>query len=147
MVHVVCAYLPEKQMPRTFWFFAIIHAAHIMNAIPANIHGHLGSPLLLIQGIGHDKHDSYFHHEKEGDQKRSKTLAHTMDGVIVGRSPTLNARPVYTLCNKQYCKPNSYQINSYWLLGSVYRDIMYDGGLFCTLVIGRGSPYGGEIPS
>ncbi len=27
------AYITEKQMPRTFWFYAIVHAARMMNAI------------------------------------------------------------------------------------------------------------------
>jgi hypothetical protein len=44
MVHVARAYLIEKQMPRAFWFYAIIHAARMMNAIPGKIHGHLASP-------------------------------------------------------------------------------------------------------
>jgi hypothetical protein len=34
MVHMARAYLTEKQMPHTYWFFAITHAARMMNAIP-----------------------------------------------------------------------------------------------------------------
>ena len=55
MVHMAWAYLTEKQMPRLFWFYAIIHAARMMNAIPGKIHGRLVSPFLLVHGVGHDE--------------------------------------------------------------------------------------------
>jgi hypothetical protein len=55
MVHMACAYLTEKQMPRTFWFYAITHATRMINAIPGKLHGHLASPLLLVHGVGHNK--------------------------------------------------------------------------------------------
>ena len=48
MVHMARAYLTEKQMPRAFWFYAIVHAARMMNAIPGKIHGRLASPFLLV---------------------------------------------------------------------------------------------------
>jgi hypothetical protein len=77
MVHMACAYLTEKQMPRTFWFYAIIHATQMKNAIPGTLHGHLASPFLLVHGIGHNERTwvpllslCYFHHEKDGDQQR-----------------------------------------------------------------------------
>jgi hypothetical protein len=34
MVHMACACLIEKQMPRSFWFYAITHAARLMNTMP-----------------------------------------------------------------------------------------------------------------
>jgi hypothetical protein len=56
MVHMACTYLMEKQMPHTYWFFAITHAAHMMNAIPGK-YGNKGlaSPFLLVHGVGHDQ--------------------------------------------------------------------------------------------
>ncbi len=39
MVHMAWAYLTEKQMPRAFWFYAITHAARMMNAIPGKHSG------------------------------------------------------------------------------------------------------------
>jgi hypothetical protein len=141
MVHMARAYLTEKQMPHTFWFYAITHAARMMNAIPGKLHGRLASPFLLVHGVGHDERTwvplfslCYFHHGKDGDQRRLHNQAHTLDGIIIGRSPTSNALLVYNPCNKQYYKPDSYPINSYQLLGFVYRNIKYDGGLFCNLI-------------
>ena len=49
----------------------------------------------------------FFHHEKESDASRSKTQAHTLDGIILGRSPTSNAILVYNPRNQRYYEPDS----------------------------------------
>ena len=147
MVHMARAYLTKKQMPRAFWFYAIVHSAHMMNAIPGKIHGHIASPFLLVHGVGHDEQTwislfsiCYFHHEKDGNMKWSKHQAHSMDGIIVGRSPTSNALLVYNPRNKHDYEPDSYPIDSYRLPCSIYRDLKYDGGLFCSLYHDKNPP-------
>ncbi len=105
---MACAYLTEKHMPHAFLFYAIVHSARMMNAIPGKVHGRIASPFLLIHGVGHDEQMwipffsiCYFHHEKDDDMNHSKHQAHSMDGIIIGRSPTSNALLVYNPCNKQ----------------------------------------------
>jgi hypothetical protein len=56
MVHMACAHLTKKQMPRTFWFYAITHAAWLMKANPGKHSGLLASPFLLVHGVGCDEH-------------------------------------------------------------------------------------------
>ena len=111
-----------------------------MNAIHGKIHGRIASPFLLVHGVGHDEQTwiplfsiCYFPHKKDGNMKHSKHQAHSMDGVIIGRSPTSNALLVYNSRNRQYYEPDSYHIDSYRLPCSIYRDLKYDGGLFCSL--------------
>ncbi len=140
MVHMAHAYLTKKQMPRAFWFYAVVHSARMMNAIPGKILGQIASPFLLIHGVGHDKRTwiplfslCVFHHGKDSNLKHPKHQAHSMDGIIIGRSPMSNALLVYNPRNKQYYEPDSYRINSYHLPGFVYRDMKYNGGLFCSL--------------
>jgi hypothetical protein len=130
MVHMGRTYLTEKQMPRTYWLYAITHAARMMNAIPGKHSGYLASPFLLVHGVGHDEHTwipltslCYFHHIRNGDQTHSKHQAHTMDGIVIGRSPTSNAFLVYNSWNKQYHEPYSYHLDSYRLPTSVYPDV------------------------
>ncbi len=108
MVHMARAYLIEKQMPRWFWFYAITHAAGMMNAIPDKICRRLVSPFLLVHGVGHDPRTwvpifslCYFHHKKDGDISWSKHQAHTMHGIIAGCLSTSNALLVYNPRNKQ----------------------------------------------
>jgi hypothetical protein len=141
MVHMACAYLTKKQMPCTCWFFAITHAACMINTIPCKVHVCLASPFLLLHGVGHNKCTwiplislCFFHHGKESLVKRSKHQAHTLDGIVVGRSSTSNALSVYNPRSKKYYKPDSYRFNSYCLPGSMYPDIKYDGCLFCPLL-------------
>jgi hypothetical protein len=141
MVHMGCAYLTEKQMPRTFWFYAISHAARMMNAVPGMHLGYLAFPFLFVHGVRHDEQTwiplfslCYFHHVHDGNQKRSKHQAHTMDGIVIGRSPTSNALFLYIPWNKQYFEPDSYHLDSYRLPTLVYPDIKYNGGLFYSLV-------------
>jgi hypothetical protein len=135
------AYLTEKQMPRAFWFYAVTHAARMMNAIPISYQGQLASPFLLVHGVGHDERTwvplfslCFFHHERDGDVSRSHHQAHTMDGIVIGRSPTSNALLVYNPRNKKYYEPNDYRIDPYRLPGSAYPTLKYDGGLFVNLL-------------
>ncbi len=98
MVHMACAYITEKQMPCTFWFYAITHAARMMNAIPGKHSGKLTSPFLLVHGVRHNKRTwvpifslAFFHHEKDGNVQRSKHQTHTMGSIVIGHSPTSKA--------------------------------------------------------
>jgi hypothetical protein len=134
-------YLTEKQMPHSFWFYAITHTVRIMNAIPGKFKDLLTLPFMLVHGVGHNVRTwtplfslCYFHHKKDGDNKRSKHMVHTMDGVIVSHSPTSNALMVYIPRNRRYFEPDSYRIDSYQLPGLVYLTLRYDGGLFCSLL-------------
>jgi len=140
MVHMFRAYLTKKQMPRSFWFFSIVHSARMMNAIPGKLHGKLASPFLLVHRVGHDERTwfplfsvCYFHHDRDGAVTYSHTQAHTMDGIAVGRSPTSNALLVYNPRTKRYYEPDSYRLDLYRLPSSVYPYLTYDGGLFCLL--------------
>jgi hypothetical protein len=60
-------------------------------------------------------------------------MAHLMNGVVIGCSLTSIVLMVYNPRNRQYYEPDSYCLDSYCLLGSVYPTLKYDGGLFCFL--------------
>ena len=88
MVRMARAFLTEKQMPRTFWFFAIVEAARRMNTIPGKYKGKLASPFMLVHGVGQDARTwfplfsiCYFNHTKDstptGAVKRSKHQSQT----------------------------------------------------------------------
>jgi hypothetical protein len=109
MVHMSWAYLTEKQMPHTYWYFAIKHTARMMNMILGKYHNKLVSPFMLIHGLHPDRRtwlplflQCYFHHEKDSDASCSKHQAHTLDGIVVGQSSTYNAILVYYSWNQWY---------------------------------------------
>ncbi len=140
MVHMSHAYLMEKQMPRTFWYFSIKHSACMMNMIPGKYKGKLASPFMLIHGVRPDLKTwlplfllCYFHHDKYSNAPHSKNQAHTLDGIVIGRSSTLKALLIYNPQNQQYYEPDSYRLNSYRLPSLVYPSIVYNGGLFVSL--------------
>jgi hypothetical protein len=112
-----------------------------MNAIPGKYKDCLASLFLLVHGVGHNECTwiplfslCYLHHEKNGTNTHSKHMENTMDGVVIGRSPTSNVLMVYNPRNCQYYKPDSYRPHSCWLLESVYPTLKYDSGLFCLLL-------------
>jgi hypothetical protein len=85
------------------------------------------SCLMLAHGVQPDQRTwiplfslCYFHHKKDSDALHSKSQAHTLDGIVIGRSPTSNAVLVYNPCNQRYYKPDSYQIEPYRLPFSMY---------------------------
>jgi hypothetical protein len=144
----------KTSQPHSFWFYAITHAARMMNANPGKFKDCLASPFLLVHGVGHDVctwiplfYLSYFCHKKDGDQSCLKHQVHTMDGVIIGRLPTSNMLLVYNPQNRQYYKPDSYRIDSYQLPGLVYPDMKYDGGLFCLLLSDDNPSFEEKYPS
>jgi hypothetical protein len=112
-----------------------------MNAVRGKHSSRLALPFVLVHGVSHDERTwipffslAYFHHEHDGNQTRSKHQAHTIDGIVMGHSPTSNALLVYNPRNKQYYKPDSYCLDPYCLPSSTYPDIKYNGGLFCYLL-------------
>ncbi len=155
MVHMARVYLTEKQTPRNFCFYAITHAARMMNTIPGKFKDPLALPFMLVHGIGHNIRTwtplfslCYFHHTKNCDDMCTKHMAHTIDGVIVSQSLTLNALMVvvYNPCYHQYYKTDSYQIDSYRLPGSLHSTLRYNGGLFCYLLCDDNPPFEEKYP-
>jgi hypothetical protein len=57
----------------------------------------------------------YFHHKKDSEASRSKSHAHTMDSIVLGRSPTSNAILVYNPRNQCFYKPDSYRLDPFCL--------------------------------
>jgi hypothetical protein len=89
-------------MPHMFWYFAIKHSARMMNMILGKYKGKLASPFILIHGVRPDPRTwlplfllCYFHHNKDSDAPRSKNQAHTLDGIVIRWSSTLNALLLY----------------------------------------------------
>jgi hypothetical protein len=141
MVHMAPAYLTKKQIPCSFWFYAVMHTAWMMNAIPGKHSGCLALLFLLVHSVGHNEHTwvplfslCFFQHKQDGNVQGSHHQAHAMDGIVIGCLPTSNALLVYNPCNKQYYEPNSYRIDPYHHPGSAYPSIKYDDGLFVNLL-------------
>jgi hypothetical protein len=122
MVHMSCAYLAEKQMPCSFWYYLMKHSARMMNMIPGKYRNKLAAPFMLVYGVCPDQRTwlpffliCYFHCMKDNNVQHSKNRAHTLDGIVIGCSPTSNAIVVYNPRNQCYYEPDSYKIDPYQL--------------------------------
>jgi hypothetical protein len=112
-----------------------------MNAIQGNFAGKLASLFLLVHGVGHNKCTwfllfslCYFTHDKDGSTQGAHNQSHTMDGIAIGCSPTLNALVVYNPRTKTYYDPDSYRFDPcypYQLPSLVYPQLQYNDCLFC----------------
>jgi hypothetical protein len=67
----------------------------MMNTIWGKFKDRLALPFMLVHKIGHNIRTwtplfslCYFHHEKDGNDTHTKHMAHTLDGMMVGWSPT-----------------------------------------------------------
>jgi hypothetical protein len=141
MVHMLWAYLIEKQMPHSFWFYSVVHSAHVMNAIPGKLWGKLASSFLLVHGVGDNKRTwfplsslCYFNHDEDVSTQHTHSQSHTMNGIAIGRSPTLNTLLVFNIWTKTYYEPDSYRFVPYRLPSLVYPQLQYNSGLFCYLL-------------
>ena len=78
-------FITEKQVGREFWYFAVCHAAMMINQVP----GQLGLKLTTLFELVHNsKPDSktwfklfsigYFNHDTDNYESRSKNQAHTL---------------------------------------------------------------------
>jgi hypothetical protein len=120
MVHMSHMYLTKKQMPRSFWYYAIKYSARMMNMIPCKYYSKLASLFMLVHGVRLDQRTwltsfliCYFHHEKDSSTQHSKNQAHTLDGIVIGLSHTSNAIVACNPCNQHYYEPDSYKIDPY----------------------------------
>ncbi len=112
----------------------------MVNTIPGKCRTKLASPFMFVPSVHPDPRTwlllfllCYFHHDKDSNASCFKNQAHTLDGIVIGQSSTLNAILVYNPQNQWYYEPNSYRLKPHHIPLSVYPSITYNGGLFVTL--------------
>ena len=92
------AYITEKQVSREFWFFAIRHAAIMINQIPGRLGRRLTTPFELVYGVKPDSSTwfelfsiGYFDHKIDAAASKSNTEVQTLAGIAVGRDEKLQS--------------------------------------------------------
>ena len=79
------AYITDMQMPRAFWFWAIRHAAQVMNCVPCTVDGVKTSSFELVCGIKPD-YRVLFHLFSTSYIKHSSDVTHQCDGIAEATS-------------------------------------------------------------
>jgi hypothetical protein len=136
------AYITEKQVGREFWFYAIRHAAQMINQVPGQMGRKLTSPFELVHGVKPDSSTwfelfsvGYFPHYTKSNETKSKMKAQTIDGIAVGRDELSNTILFYNPVNRQYYRPPIYKLDESRLPITTFpKSIRFDGGLTCGLL-------------
>jgi hypothetical protein len=111
-------------MPKQFWFFALHHAAQVLNYCPCKKNDTLTSSFALINQrhpdfrvIFHLFSVGFFRHMTYGPCAHTQFESHTQTGIAIGRSPDSNAMKFYHPVTKEIYtsadfKPDSSQTTS-----------------------------------
>ena len=85
------AFITENQVGRKFWYFAVQHAAMILNQVPGRLGLKVTTPFELVHKSKTDSKTrfelfsiGYFNHDTDNAESRSKLQAHTLDGIVAG---------------------------------------------------------------
>ena len=143
------AYLTDAGMSRDYWFFAIAHAARMMNYIPGKVDGKLTTSFELVHRVKPNGRTLfplfsivYFSQNKttgtdsdaDASGDRSTFMSRSQVGIAVGRSTKTNALRVYSPSTKQYYEPDTYSFDPSRRPSNEWPDqIQYDGGLYVNL--------------
>ena len=85
------AFITEKQVGREFKYFAVRHAAMMLNQVPGRLGLKLTTPFELVHNSKPNSKTwfelfsiGYYNHDTDNSESRSKLQAHTLDGITVG---------------------------------------------------------------
>ena len=146
MVCMARSFIIEKQVGREFWFFAIKHAAHMLNQVAGRLGRKLTSPFELVYG---EKPDAmtwfelfsvgYFPVERKSGKSASVSQAQTMDdGIAVGRDDQSNTVLFYNPITKKYYSPPIFKLDQSHLPVMLYpHHIRFDEGFVCGPLCNR----------
>jgi hypothetical protein len=155
MVCMARSFIIEKQVGREFWFFAIKHAAHMLNQVAGRLGRKLTSPFELVYG---EKPDAmtwfelfsvgYFPVERKSGKSASVSQAQTMDdGIAVGRDDQSNTVLFYNPITKKYYSPPIFKLDQSHLPVMLYpHHIRFDGGFVCGPLRNRTDPIAEPFP-
>ena len=142
------AYITEKQVGREYWYFAIVHAAIMLNQVPGRLNRKLTTPFELVHGCKPDSKTwfelfsiGYFKRETDNSTSRSNTEDQALDGIAVGRDDRTNTIVFYNPLTKSYYRPPAFKLDEGRLpVTNFPKSIKYDGGLTCGLFRNRTDP-------
>ena len=137
LIQMERAYITEKQFGREFWYFAVCHAAIMLNQVPGRLGLKLATPFELVHDAKQNSKTwfellsiGYFNHETDNTERRSKLQSHTLDGFAVDRDDKSNSIIFYnTITSSYYHLPDSRLDESIPPITNFPNSLRFDGGL------------------
>lgn len=148
LVRMARAFITEKQLGCEYWFYAVKHAALMINQIPGRLGRKLTFPFEMVHGVKPDSSTwfelfsiGYFPHSSENGESKSKSQANSLDGIAVGRDSQTNTVLFYNPVTRQYYRPAVFKLDEGRLPILCFpKSIQFDGGLSCGLVLSNTDP-------
>ena len=148
IIQMARAYITEKQVGREFWYFAIQHAAMMLNNVPGRLGRKLTTPFELVHNQKPDSKTwfelfsvGYFNHSTDNAESRSKSQAQTLDGIAVARDDKTNTITFYNPLTKSYYRPPAFKLDEGRLpVTNFPKSLRFDGGLTCGLLRNKTDP-------
>jgi hypothetical protein len=148
------SYITEKQVGREFWYFAVRHAALMLNQVPGRLGRKLTTPFELVYNKKPDSKTwfevfsiGYFPVESKAGEAASASQSHSMDGIAVGRDDQSNTILFYNPITKKYYSPPVFKLEQSHLPVMLYpKNIRYDGGFVCGPLRNRTDPVTEPFP-
>ena len=106
---MVREFITEKQVGREFWYFAVRHAAMILNQVLGQLSLKLATPFELVHNSKPNSKTwfelfsiGYFNHDTDNANIRSKLQAHTLYSITVGKGDRSNSIIFYNPVTSSY---------------------------------------------
>jgi transposase InsO family protein len=154
LVHMARSYITEKQVGREFWYWAVRHAAMMLNQVPGRLGRKLTTPFELIYNKKPDSKTwfelfsvGYFPVESKAGEAASASQSHSLDGIAIGRDDKSNTILFYNPLTKKYYSPSVFKLEQSHLPVMLYpKHIRYDGGFVCGPLRNRTDPISEPFP-
>ena len=134
------AFINNKHMPRSYWYWAIRHAARVHNIFPVKCDNKITSHHKLVYNNKPDYRQLfrlfstiYFSHTKDGTKTRTNVQSHSMQGIAIGWSDTANGMEIYNPVTKQLYTKTVYKLDEHNNT-KMHFNLSYDGGIFSGLL-------------
>ena len=142
------AFITETQVGQELWYFAVRHAAMMLNQVPGRLGLKLTTPFELVHNSKPDSKTwfelfsiGYFNHNTDNANIRSKLQAHTLYGIAVGQDDRSNSIIIYNPITSSYYRPPDFRLNESKLpITNFPHSLRFYGGLNCGLLRNKTDP-------
>ena len=117
------SFITEKQFGQEFWYFAVRHAAMMLNQLPGRLGLKLTTPFELVHNSKPDSKTwfelffiRYFNHNTDNAESRSKLQAPTLYDIAVGQDDRPNSIILYNPIISSYYLPPAFRLDESRLL-------------------------------
>jgi len=134
------SYITDMQMPRTYWYWGLRQAVHVINYFSCLVNGLSTTPFELVYGVKPDLRTlfrlfsvGYFLHESDGVRARDGiSESKTMQGIAIGRSRLSDGMLFYSPITRKIYTSSDYKLDEGRSTPNLF-NLHFDGGIFVGL--------------